>query len=244
MAPPQPSRKILEIFQPFVDEILADSNIPVHSVHLVGSALTADFIETRSDINSILVLDRLDTAVLDRLIVLGNRYCASRIAAPLVMTPASISSSLDSFPMEFLSFREIHHTVHGPDILARLEIDRNDLRLQCERELKSKLFWLRQDYLRWLGKEEHVREQLIRSMGGCLPLFRGILYLAGGKAEPNQEEILAGLNRLTGVDTTVFASILRCKRGAAGAEGEIAASFTAYCAALEHLMQYVDTFSL
>ena len=40
--------------------------------------------------------------------------------------------------MEFLNFKLVHHTLYGEDLLAGLEIDKKDLRLQCERELKGK----------------------------------------------------------------------------------------------------------
>ena len=59
------------------------------------------------------------------------------ISAPLIMTPDYIQKSLDVFPVEFLNFRLIHHTLLGKDILGELEIDRGNMQRQCEREIKG-----------------------------------------------------------------------------------------------------------
>ena len=67
------------------------------------------------------------------------------------MTPEYIRTSLDVFPVEFLNFKLIHATVFGEDIFESLEINRMDLRRQCERELKVKLVSLRQGYISSLG---------------------------------------------------------------------------------------------
>ncbi len=92
---------------PMLEDLLREHAANIHSFHLVGSAVIPDYNEKLSDINSVLVLKTMDLRVLVFLAPLGKKYGKNRIAAPLVMTPEYIETSLDAFPVEFLDFK--HH---------------------------------------------------------------------------------------------------------------------------------------
>ena len=105
---------------PFLEELAKLAGPGLHSLHLVGSAVTPDWSAGRSDINTLLVLREMDLAVLESIAPLGQRFKGSGIAPPLVMDQGYVRSSLDVFPMEFLEMRLIHETVLGEDILASI----------------------------------------------------------------------------------------------------------------------------
>ena len=147
---------------PFLEDLARVAGADLHSLHVVGSAVTPDWVEGRSDVNTLLVLREMDLAVLEAIGPLGKRHRRTGIAPPLVMDTAYIAGSLDVFPMEFLELRLIHETVAGEDLLAGLEIGRADLRHQCEREVRSRLVGLRQAYLRSLGEPKALAEALAR----------------------------------------------------------------------------------
>ena len=109
---------------PFFNEILDKYMETIHSIHVTGTAVTDDFDDKVSDVNSVFVLNKMDLKFLELLAPLGKKYSTKKVAAPLIMTPEYIHSSLDVFPVEFLNFRLIHSTVYGDDILNNLEIDR------------------------------------------------------------------------------------------------------------------------
>jgi hypothetical protein len=124
--------------KPFLEEILTKFSDKIHSIHITGTAITNDFDEKVSDVNSVIVLNKMDLTFLELLAPLGKKYKKQKVAAPLIMTPDYIKTSLDVFPIEFINFRLIHSTVYGEDILKNLEINRMDLRHQCERDLKTR----------------------------------------------------------------------------------------------------------
>jgi hypothetical protein len=197
---------------PFFQEILEKAEPQLHSLHLIGSALTADFIEKVSDINSIIVLKEMDLKFLDILAPMGQKYRKQGIAAPLTLTPDAIMSSLDVFPIEFLGFKLNHHTVWGEDLLAGLTLGKSDLKRQCERELKSKLIWLRKGYIAAAGDKNTLAQNIIRSFTGYLPLFRAVIYLMGQEPPGGVGEVLAGVEKLTGTGTRVFEEIYAIKK--------------------------------
>jgi hypothetical protein len=198
---------------PFLEDLVRLAGADLHSLHVVGSAVTHDWVEGRSDVNTLLVLREMDLPVLEAIGPLGKRYRRTGIAPPLVMETGYIAGSLDVFPMEFFELRLIHETVAGEDLLAGLVIDPADLRRQCEREIKSRLVGLRQAYLRSLGEPKALTEALVKFLTGYQPLARGILALLGREVPLRRAEAFAALAEAAGHDTGVFAEVLAVKEG-------------------------------
>ncbi|UCF91826.1 MAG: hypothetical protein JSW39_26745 [Desulfobacterales bacterium] len=234
-------REISARFKPFLDEILGRYQDKIHSIHIVGSALTDDYDPQSSDINSVFVLHAMDFVLLAGLAPLGKKYGKKGIAAPLIMTPSYIVNSLDVFPLEFLNIKMLHTTVFGSDIWQGMEIRRPDLRQQCERELKVKLIGLRQGYIASSGNRRLLTDGFVKSFSGYLPLFKGIITLLGREAPPDSDQILATLEEVTGVDTGVFKIVLRLKREKTKSSGEqLNTIFEDYYKAVEKLGEITD----
>jgi predicted nucleotidyltransferase len=203
---------IKDRYQPFLEVLLEDHKDKIHSVYIVGSALTRDFEPKISDINSVIVLHEMDLKFLELLAPLGKKYGKKRISAPLIMTPAYIDNSRDVFPIEFLNIKLLHHIVFGQDIFKDLDIDRSDLRHQCERELKVKLIGLRQGYISTAGDQKILARGFADSLAGYMPLFKTIIVLLGRETPQNNQEILSVLTDITGVRTDAFKQVLALKK--------------------------------
>jgi len=65
-------------FKPFLDVVLNNYKDKIHSIHIIGSALTEDFNLKTSDINSILVLKRFDLKWPSRLKGMGRPFTENR----------------------------------------------------------------------------------------------------------------------------------------------------------------------
>jgi hypothetical protein len=172
---------------------------------------------------------------------LGKKYGKKRIAAPLVMTPDYIQSSLDAFPIEFLDLKLIHRTVYGSDILQDLRIEKPNLRLQCEREIKTKLIHLRQGYLSSLGRKDQLAATLIRSITGSMTLLRAIISLLGEEPPIPRTDVIKTFGGTTKIGTTVFEDLLALKAGTVKpSEQGLYALFEQYYHALESTGKIVD----
>lgn len=226
---------------PFLEEVSRIAGPNLHSLHVVGSAVTPDYVAGRSDINTLLVLRQMDLAALEAIAPLGQRFKGSGVAPPLVMDLPYVISSLDVFPMEFLEMQLIHETVLGEDLLAALRIDRGDLRQQCEREVKSRLVGLRQGYLRALGDPRALSDALVRFLSGYQPLARGILVLLGSEPPLRRTEAFAALEAAIGPAAGVFVEILAVKEGRAKPDAARARDLFERChEATERLGRIVD----
>lgn len=230
-----------KIITPFFDEILGDYAEKIHSIYVTGSAVTDDFNEKESDVNSIIVLKEMDLRFLELLAPLGKKYGKKRVAAPLIMTPEYIKTSLDVFPVEFLNFKLIHMTVYGEDVFGDIEIERMDLRHQCERDIKSKLIWLRQGYISSRGDKKILTERFVNSITDYIPLFRGIITLAGKEPPVLQGEVIKALSEAVKIDTAIFTNVLREKREKVKLSiEELNTIFEDYYSATERLGKIID----
>lgn len=228
-------------YRPFLEEILEKYPDDLHSVTVFGSALTEDFDPARSDINSVIVLNRMDLGFLKIVAPMGKKYRGKKVAAPLIMTPAYIENSLDVFPIEFLNLKLLHHTLHGEDIFENLQVTPSDLRLQCERELKARLIGLRQGYIASLNDRKTLMDMFSRTISGYIPIFRAIVFLFEKTPPANNRDVLAVFGTVSGIDTAVFGTLLAYKKTTPKLSREqIDELFDAYYAATEKTGELVD----
>ena len=228
-------------YKPFLDKVLENHQDLIHSIHIVGSALTQDFDPKISDINSVVVLHKMDLKFLEFLAPLGKKYGKKRIAAPLIMTPEYIENSLDVFPLEFFNIKMLHHTVWGKDIFQFLEIYQSDLRRQCEQELKVKLIGLRQGYISAAGDQKILARGFAESFAGYMPLFKSIILLLGKEPPNNNDGILSVLEEVSDVRTDVFKIVLNQKKKKTKPSIEqLNMVFEDYYAAIEKLGEVTD----
>jgi len=180
--------QIRDIVKSFAEKLIEELGENLQSITVVGSSLTEDFKPGQSDINTVLVLGRQTLGLLKSITPLAKTMRKKRISPPLLMTPSYIERSRDVFGVEFLDFQLTHRTVLGDDPFTSLTFNKKDVRLQCERELKAMLIRLRQGYIAAAANKKLVRDILISTAKGLVPLLRAMLWLKGidrvAKSEP------------------------------------------------------------
>lgn len=232
---------VAEKIAPMFGELLRDRRENLHSLHVTGSAVMADYDPKLSDVNSLVLLHGMDLGFIEYLAPLGKKYGKKHVAAPLVMTADYLRQSLDSFPVEFLDFKLMHRTVYGEDVLQQLQVSPHDLRVQCEREIKTKLIQLRQGYLSSLGEKKLLAQTLTRSVTGTMALFRAIITLLGGEAPVPRAEVLASWSAATGMNADIFERLLQVKAGRVKpSEQELQGLFERYYHALEAAGTFIN----
>ena len=232
---------IADRYKPFLDVLLQNHQDKLHSVYIVGSALTRDYDPKISDINSVVVQHAMDLKFLAQLAPLGKKFGKKGIAAPLLMTPVYIDNSRDVFPIEFLNIKLLHYTVIGEDIFENLDIDRSDLRQQCERELKAKLIGLRQGYLSAAGDQKILARGFSDSFAGYMPLFKAIIMLLGRTPPQNNREILSVLEDATGIRTDAYQQVMALKgRQTKPSIDKLNLVFEDYYQVIEQLGEMID----
>ena len=196
------------VIEPFLKDILAKCKEDIISIYIIGSAVTKDFHPKYSDINTLIVVKGIEIPFYDFIASLGKRYGKKKIRAPIIITRDYINRSLEVFPLEFLEMKLIHQLVYGDDVLKDIKIEKADIRLQCERELKGKLQHLCQGYIKAMGNKMTFTDLLVGSLSGYFPLFRGILFLYNHEIPKEKGDVLHAINECCGVDMKVYRNLM------------------------------------
>lgn len=170
--------EVREPMRTFAQRLLETVGDNLESLSVVGSALTRDFDRNRSDINTVLVVQRRSHKLLKSLAEMGQSMDRKRLQVPILVTREYIERSLDVFGVEFLDFQLNHHMVLGPDPFSDLVFHKECVRLQCERELKAALIQLRQGYVQSLGKHKYIEPMLVDCVKKLIVLMRTMLWLS------------------------------------------------------------------
>ncbi len=220
-------------------KIYADDLI---SVVLYGSAAHDASQDHYSDFNVMIVLRQTSLAALAPAASLLQKWMKRGNPVPLVIHQVHLLTSCDVFPIEFLDMKERHRVLFGTDLLAGLEIKKDHLRLQCENEIKAKLIALRSYYLRVYPDKKKLKEFLLRSSSAFFAIFRGLLRLQGSAVPPLRPDILAQLQKSTGIEFTVFQKILEVRDGKRKlVKDEVITMLEEYLTTLEKVASFTDS---
>jgi len=189
----EPTRASLGEYARLLRDLAGDN---AKTLTLFGAIAAGSFDPQRHTVRNALVVERVDLGMLRRLAEQGVKLGKARIAAPLIMTPAYIQASLDTFPLEFIEIRQQHITVFGEDRFDGLRFDDAYVRLQCERELKTILIGLRQGLLAAAGREKFIGALKLDAAEALMRTLRGLLWLKGQKDGKPAAEVIAEVEKI------------------------------------------------
>lgn len=206
-------QKINKILQKFCEETKKLFGNNLKTIILYGSSVSGDYIPKKSNLNLIVILEKIDLSILKKVLKPVKKWRKKNIITPLFLTELHIKSSQDVFPMEFLDIKENYSLLYGDDYFKNIDISFNNLRLECESKLKGNLIRLRQVYLEVGLKKKELRRLLINSFTSFFPIFRNILRLKNISPPVVKEQILLLLIKEFNLEKEVFLKLLEIKKG-------------------------------
>lgn len=199
------------IFQEFTSDYQKIFGDHLIAIILYGSAARGEYIYKQSDINFLIILSEEGIRNLRSALQIIPKWKKKNVSTPLMLTPRYIKSALDSFPIEFLTMKQKYHVVYGEDILAGIEIQPAHLRLQCERELRGKLLYLREGFLNTNGKPTNMKQLISASLPAFASIFSALLYLKNIQQPGSKRDIFMKTAQAFELDSKVFEAILELK---------------------------------
>ncbi|NQV31139.1 MAG: hypothetical protein HQ515_00505 [Phycisphaeraceae bacterium] len=212
------------------------------SITVVGSGTGPDFKSGVSDINTILVLTRVERSHLEVISQMAKGLRKRHMALPLLMTPEYIERSRDVFGVELLDFQLSGKTVLGENPFDGLTFERSDVRLQCERELKAMLIRLRQGYMASAGNARMLRDVLVSTGKTLLPYLRAMVWLNQGERDNSIQGTLSQARETLAIETSTLELLLQWRNTKVKAPKEaLVAGFDATYAMIVKLADWVDS---
>jgi hypothetical protein len=210
-------------------------------VVMYGSAVTHEYRPGTSDVNIIVIIKDNSVEQLTKCIRVAQKWLRRKVAIPFFMTPEFIVSALDSYPVEMLDIQSAHRILFGEDYFSNLEIDRDDLRLQCERELRGVSIHLRKEFVGSAAKSFHLGAVALASMKKNLPVFKALLRLNNKPVPKIRSDVVMAIEDLYGLGASALSGILNLDRQGKRPKLD-AGSFEAYSKTVDSLIVRVDSY--
>ncbi len=235
---PVPVRKLVE---PYAQKMVELFERNIKSIIVFGSAIGKDYVSGKSNINLLIVCERVDLTDLKKSLKLVSQGRKKGIIAPLFLTETHMDTSSDVFPIEFLEMRDFHKVIYGREVFDSLDIGTENLRLECEEQLKGKLIRLRQAYLEIGTNAKQMESVLVESLTSLIPVFRGMLRLKDREISMEKQSVLHAVAEEFGVDKEIFLRALAVKLGSEKiGKAEMEIFFGRYLTEVEKLAIAVD----
>lgn len=196
-----------QIFQEFTNDYKNTFGDDLIAIILYGSAARGEYIHKKSDINFLVVLSEQGIKNLRDALPFISKWKKRNVSTPLMLTPEYIQSALDSFPIEFLTMKQNYRVVYGEDVLAKIEIHPQHLRLQCEREMRGKLLSLREGFLNTNGKSAMIKRLIKASLPAFSSIFSALLFLKDEDVPELKRRNFIKTAEVFSLDSKVFENI-------------------------------------
>jgi predicted nucleotidyltransferase len=211
---------------------------PGYSAVLHGSMVRGDFLAQRSDLNLLVVADRVGSAELRALAPEFGLFERDQMSPPLLIPRAEWQRAADVFPIEITDLRSSYQVLRGEDPLNGLEVRPGDLQRALESELRGKLLRLRIDYGLYHADQEKLAMVVGHSIGALRVLFRTIVALAGRAVPATDSELAGATTALIGGDSVVLERLFERRRNPSWRCPPHL--FESYLGIVEHATRFVD----
>ena len=173
--------------------------------------------------------------------------CAARAAAwrraecatPLLLTPEEFAGSLDAFPIEYGEILDTQRVLFGLDPFAGMTIRTEDLRRECETQVKSHLLHLRENYIECRGRQSEVTALVAEAAPAFALILRRLARLDGFPTTTNAQ-LGAYATERPGLDARTVGAILALSGNHQASGVDAIRIYPAYLAAVEHLWHFID----
>jgi predicted nucleotidyltransferase len=210
------------------------------SVVLYGSAAREDFHEQFSDVNTLVVVQRLEANSFEPIAAVFKWWShEEKLQPPLVMTLEELRESADVFAIELIDMQRSHRTLFGQDVVAAIDVPMNLHRVEVEHELRTTLLRLRHHLLLHPDNEDELRAVLTKSVSTVLTLFRHALMVLGKDAPHGKPQLLAAAGEAFGFEVSPLQRVLALRNENQKPE-DLRALYHAYMEAVQRVAHELD----
>ena len=224
-----------------IEALIAEFGERLVSVVLYGSVPRRESVLGISDINLLVLLDRVTLDDLRCMSAIARRWVDLGRAAPMLFGREEFRRSSDAFAIELADLRDRREVLHGEDPVADLDLPRSALRHQLEHELRARHSQLREGLMLTAPVPSAVGELLERAIPAFVCYLRAILRLSGRDVPATSEDVIRAAANLVGARPDAFLDVWGARR--AGFVPEIGMEdpiVEAYLELVERSIDWVD----
>lgn len=178
------------------------------SVILYGSAASQDYIENVSNVNLIVIVNDLNAQDLKLVNPAIESWMKTKNPVPIFMGRDEWFNSCDVYAVECSDIKDRHKILYGEDVVSSINVNKCNLRLQCESEIKNILIKLRQSYIINARNTKAIEELIKSASKSIFAIFRAVLRLNNINVPAKNSEVIDSLSKFVEFDSEIFKFIL------------------------------------
>ncbi len=182
------------------------------SVVMYGCAVTHEYVPGSSPINIFLLVTDSSLEYIHKCMDIHKYWFRRGVTTPLIMSRDFFYTSLDLYPVDYLHIQSNYRVLFGEDVFSTLDIQKEHLRIQCERELKQLSLNLRAEYLQADCRKKVLKDLLEDTINYLFPFFKALLVINGKKMPHSRSELISSVEDLFGLGVSVLSDIYHGKR--------------------------------
>ncbi|MCB5266258.1 MAG: hypothetical protein LHW41_08490 [Candidatus Cloacimonetes bacterium] len=189
--------------------------------------------------SAVVILDKDPENWLTAFAPLAKYVHKHKLNLPLIINKRFIKYSLDSYPLEFINIISSQgvNLLLKEDLLSELGILPSDVRLQMEKEFKSKWLLTRQVLLEGKLSARNLRETLHLSIRSLIPALKGFFFLARHPYPQSLEDLFEQATLISKIDINALNIWLK-------QSSHELADAERYLSILQKLMEITETYPL
>lgn len=181
------------------------------SVFIFGSQASVEVENLQSNINLMVILNELSAEKLQNISKPVSSWVKAKNPVPVIMDINEWNSSFDVYAMECMDIKEHHRILCGKDITSVISVKKDDLRLQCEAEVKNLFLKYRLAYMMDYKSNGEMQKLLNNMMKSFMVISRTVLRLNDKPVPECPYETISQSAALTGINAEMFTKILKVK---------------------------------
>ncbi|NLW31279.1 MAG: hypothetical protein GXY77_07480 [Fibrobacter sp.] len=177
------------------------------SVIMHGCAVSHEFVPGKSIISISVILSDLSVEIVQKCVPVQTYWKKKGVIVSFYFTPELLRKLQYTHPVELLNIKNNYRVLYGDDLFSKMELQKNFIILQCDRELKSVSMSLRSDFINIFRKEKKIKSVLMTLFPRLLPLFCAILITVDRKMCRSESEIISGIEDLCGLGISALSDL-------------------------------------
>jgi hypothetical protein len=217
--------------------------VSLHDLHLIFRerllAVVAYGQPAASPAPSLVLVSAITADDLDQCAARAGSWHKAGCATPLLLTPSEFAGSLDAFPIEYGEILDTHRVVYGEDPFTGLTIRTEDLRRECETQVKSHLVHLRENYIECRGRQSDISALVSEAAPAFVVILRRLARLDGHPSAANSD-LSAWAAKRPGLDARAVGDVLALATHRSESGADAVRLYPGYLAAVEQLWIFID----
>lgn len=162
--------KLKEKLDYFIKKLREIFGERLKSCILYGSCVKGTYREGISDINLIVIVDSLKYDDLENLKIKLSKFALKNLINAIYFSEWFFLSSSDVFPVEWQDIKENHIIIYGEDLAEKLNINKENLRIELERKIKQLFLDFQREIIFERDKVSLIKETL-KNLKFLIPLI-------------------------------------------------------------------------